>query len=323
LVRIVVLDGYTLNPGDLSWDGLMELGDCEIYDRTPPETVTERAAGAEVVLTNKAIVSRDSIERLPDLKYVGLLATGYNVVDVAAATERNIVVTNVPAYGTRSVAQFVFAHVLALAHHVDHHTRAVREGRWTNAKDFTFWDYPQVELADLTIGIIGFGRIGRATAQLALAFGMNVLACDTVQPAEVPEGINMVDLETVFRKSDVVSLHCPLTPQTQNLVNATRLSWMKPSAILINASRGPLVDERALADALKSGRIAGAGVDVLSTEPPAADNPLFSASNCRITPHIAWATTAARKRLLSIALENVKAFLEGRPQNVVNGCGSG
>jgi glycerate dehydrogenase len=317
-MHIVVLDGYTLNPGDLSWDELEALGSCEIHDRTPVDQVVPRAADAEILLTNKTVLSRTVIEQAAKLRYIGVLATGYNVVDVEAARERGIPVTNVPTYGSRSVAQMVFAHLLNLTQHVDHHARTVVDGRWTASDDFCYWDYPLVELAGQTMGIVGFGRIGQATAQLAVAFGMEVLACDTVEPPGVPRHVKMVDLETVFRESDVVSLHCPLTPETERLVNEERLGLMKTSAFLINTSRGPLVDEPALAEALSSGRIAGAGLDVLAIEPPVSDNPLLGLKNCYVTPHIAWATKAARARLLATVVENVKAFLDGRPQNVVN-----
>lgn len=317
-VHIVVLDGYTLNPGDLSWDELKALGTCEIYDRTPPEEVVPRARDAEIVLTNKVVLSGEVIERLPRLRYVGVLATGHNIVDGKAARQRNVPVTNVPTYGTQSVAQMVFAHLLNLSQRVAYHGQTVVEGRWAACEDFCYWDYPLVELAGLTMGIVGFGRIGQATARLALAFGMKVLACDPVLPPAVPEGVETADLHRVFRSSDVISLHCPLTLQTERLVNRERLALMKPSAFLINTSRGPLVDEQALAEALNSGGIAGAGLDVLATEPVEPDNPLLRAKNCVITPHIAWATKAARERLLRAVVENVMAFLQNRPQNVVN-----
>ena len=318
-MKIVVLDGYTLNPGDLSWGRLETLGECTVYDRTAPEDVVERAGEAEIVLTNKTILSADVIRRLTRLRYIGVLATGYNVVDVEAAGERGIPVTNVPSYGTRSVAQMVFAHLLNLTQHVAHHAGTVREGRWAACPDFCYWDMPLFEIAGLTLGIVGFGRIGRAVAGLARAFGMKVIVYDVIVPAEMPDGCRMAELEEVFRDADVLSLHCPLTPRTEKLVNAERLALMKPTAFLINTSRGPLIDEPALAKALNAGRLAGAGLDVLSAEPPAADNPLLTAKNCYITPHIAWATRSARQRLLSIAIDNVAAFVAGKPQNVVNG----
>ena len=317
IMKIVVLDGYTLNPGDLSWDELKSLGDCEIHDRTPSSEIVKRDANAEIVLTNKAPVTRESILSLPKLKYIGVLATGYNIVDVAAARQRNIPVTNVPTYGTKSVAQHTFALLLELAQHVGHHAQTVRDGRWTKSADFCYWDYPLVELDGLTMGIVGYGRIGKAVAELAAAFGMKVLATSAT-PKHAPTNIQFTDLATLFRQSDVISLHCPLTPQTKNLLNKERLGLMKPTAFLLNTSRGALIDEQALADALNSGRIAGAAVDVLSVEPPPADNPLLRAKNCLVTPHIAWATRAARSRLMQIAIANVRAFIAGEPENVVS-----
>lgn len=315
--RIVVLDGYTLNPGDLSWDELNALGDCTIHDRTAPDQVLERIGNAEIVLTNKVVLSAEVLRALSNLQYVGVLATGYNVADMEAACERGIVVTNVPSYSTPSVAQTVFAHVLNLAQNVGNHSAAVRAGRWTTSPDFCFWDTPLVELGNLTMGIVGLGQIGRETAKLAHTFGMNVLT--TVRTArEVPDYVTLVELDTLFCESDVVSLHCPLTPETTGLVNGARLALMKPTAWLINTSRGPLVDEAALADALNSGTIAGAGLDVLSQEPPPADNPLLAARNCFITPHIAWATKASRTRLMDLAVKNVAAYLAGTPQNRVS-----
>ena len=316
-MNIVVLDGFTLNPGDLSWEGLRALGDCEIFDRTPPDQLLARSANADILLTNKTPVTRDHLASLPKLKYIGVLATGTNVVDLAAARERNIPVTNVPAYGTRSVAQATMALLLELTNRTGPHAQSVREGRWTRSADWCYWDFPLIELDGLTMGIIGFGRIGRAVADCAHAFGMNVLIHGGTAK-EVPTFVRRVELEAVFRDSDVLSLHCPLTAQTRNLVNAERLRLMKPTAILLNTSRGALVDEAALAAALNAGRLAGAGLDVLSVEPPAADNPLLSARNCVITPHNAWGTRAARARLLRIAVENVCAFLAGAPVNVVN-----
>ncbi len=317
-MKIVVLDGYTLNPGDLSWEGLKSLGESIIYDRTAPEQVIPRAEAAEIVLTNKTVLSTESIDCLKRLRFISVLATGYNIVDVEAAHQRGIPVSNVPTYGTESVTQMVFAHLLNLTLHVGHHARTVREGRWMNSVDFCYWDTPLVELQGLTMGIVGFGRIGRATARVARAFGMNVIVYDIDTITELPDGCRMVELEDVFRESDVVSLHCPLTPQTESLVNTERLARMKPTAYLINTSRGPLIDEQALTDALNNDKIAGAGVDVLSTEPAAKDNPLPNAKNCHITPHIAWATRAARERLLKVTIDNVTAFIAGKPQNVVN-----
>jgi glycerate dehydrogenase len=316
-MNIVVLDGFTLNPGDLSWDALRALGPCEVFDRTPPGQVEARAANAAIVLTNKTVLGQESIARLPALKYIGVLATGTNVVDLAAARGRGIPVTNVPAYGTRSVAQATFALLLELTNHVGAHAQGVRAGRWTRGADWCYWDAPLLELDGLTLGLVGFGRIGRAVAELAHAFGMPVMA-HSPSRSNAPPFVRWAGLEDVFRESDVLSLHCPLTPQTKQLVNAERLRQMKPTALLLNTSRGPLVDESALADALNSGRIAGAGLDVLSAEPPPATHPLLQAKNCLITPHNAWGTKAARARLLRIAVENVRAFLAGQPANVVN-----
>jgi len=315
-MKIVVLDGHTLNPGDLSWDGLGALGEIAVYERTPPELVVERAQDAEIVITNKVVLSREIIGRLPKLKYIGVTATGYNVVDVPAANERGLPVTNVPVYGTLSVAQMVFAHLLNLTQHVAHHAQTVSAGRWSACEDFAYWDYPMIELAGLTMGIVGFGRIGRAVARLATAFDMRVLAYDIREAPDAGE-VCFTDLETLFATSDVVSLHCPLTPENHGLVSAERLACMKPTAFLINTSRGPLVDEAALADALTAGRLAGAGLDVLAVEPPGPGYPLLQARNCFVTPHIAWATRAARQRLMDTTVANVEAFLNGAPVNTV------
>jgi glycerate dehydrogenase len=317
MTKIVVLDGYTLNPGDLSWDGLHALGDCQIFDRTSADLIVPRARQAEIVLTNKTVLSREILAQLPKLKYIGVLATGYNVVDVVAARQRGIPVTHVPTYGTRSVAQMTFALLLELTQHVGHHARTVCEGRWSASQDFCYWDYPLVELEGLTMGLIGLGRIGRATAGLAKAFGMRVIGHDPL--IRSVEDIEWTDLESLLRTSDVVSLHCPLTEDNERLIDARRLGLMKSTAFLLNTSRGPLIDERALADALNAGRLAGAGLDVLAVEPPRDDNPLLGAKSCLITPHIAWATRAARQRLLDTALANLRAFQQGRSENVVNG----
>jgi glycerate dehydrogenase len=319
MCRIVVLDGYTLNPGDLSWEPLEQFGDCSIYERTPAEEIVARARPAEIVLTNKTQLSEKSIEQLPRLKYIGVLATGYNIVDITAAAERDIVVANVPTYGTDSVAQMVFAHLLNLTQRVGEHALSVRQGAWTACPDFCYWNWPLGELSGKTLGIVGLGRIGLATARIGLAFGMRILAHDPCV-SETPQAeVALTDLDDLFRRSDVISLHCPLTDDNAGLVSADRLGLMKSTAMLINTSRGPLVDEQALADALNEGRIAGAGLDVLSVEPPPADNPLLRAENCFITPHIAWATHAARSRLLATAIDNVRAYLSGQPSNVVNG----
>lgn len=318
MANIVVLDGTTLNPGDLSWSGLERLGNCSIHARTPPDQIVARAREAEILLTNKTPLNRATLEQLPHLQAIGVLATGYNVVDVEAARERNIPVMNVPAYSTDSVAQIVFAHLLNLAQHVAYHAASVREGRWSECKDFCYWDRPLIELRGLTMGIIGFGSIGQSVARLAHAFGMPVLTYTRSRLNAGHETVIQTDLDSVLRQSDVLSLHCPLTPRTQAIINDRNLARMKPTAFLINTGRGPLIDEAALAKALNSGRIAGAGLDVLSSEPPAADNPLIHARNCFITPHIAWATKAARERLLRSVVDNVRAFLAGTPQNVVN-----
>jgi glycerate dehydrogenase len=315
---ITVLDAYTLNPGDLDWGPLRQLGNCLVYDRTPPEDVVSRSAGSDVILTNKVVISRASMERLPELRYIGVLATGYNIVDVAAAKARGIVVTNVPGYATTSVAQMVFAHLFNLALGLDRHTAAVRAGKWSSSSDFCFRETPLTELAGKVMGIVGFGQIGKATARLAKAFGMEVIVTDRPGATlSLDDGMRQVALDDLFMMSDVVSLHCPLTPGTRELVNSKRLSLMKPTAFLINTSRGPLIEEAALARALNEGRIAGAGLDVLAVEPPFADHPLVAARNCCITPHIAWATQEARKRLLEVVISNLKAFLSGSLQNCV------
>ena len=316
-MNIVVIDGYTVNPGDLSWQPLEELGSCTIYDRTPAELLVDRAGAADAVLTNKFLLDRPAIARLPRLRYIGVLATGYNVVDVAAARERGVTVTNVPTYGTASVAQMAFAHLLNLATQCEHHAQTVEQGRWSQTPDFCYWDRPLVELAGLTLGIVGFGRIGQATARIGRGFGMRIIACDS-SIANAPDDVTFVDLDELFRQSDAVSLHCPLTPETDRLVNRARLALMKPTAYLINTSRGGLVDEAALVEALNAGRLAGAGLDVLAIEPPPADHPLLHARNCRVTPHNAWGTVAARQRLLDIAVDNLRAFIAGRMQNVVS-----
>lgn len=317
-MKIVVLDGYAANPGDLSWEGMKVLGECTIYDRTAPEEVLERAAGAEAILTNKVIINADHMAALPELKYIGVLATGYNVVDTAAAKERGIVVTNIPSYSTASVAQMVFAHILNITQQVQHHSEEVHKGRWANNKDFCFWDTPLMELREKKIGLVGLGNTGYTTARVAIGFGMQVYALTSKSHFQLPPEIKKMDLDQLFSECDIISLHCPLTPETREMVNARRLGMMKPTAILINTGRGPLINERDLADALNNGKIYAAGVDVLSTEPPCADNPLLTAKNCYITPHIAWASTAARERLMQIMLENIKAYQDGKPVNVVN-----
>ncbi|MBI2914779.1 MAG: D-2-hydroxyacid dehydrogenase [Firmicutes bacterium] len=318
-MKMVVLDGYTLNPGDLSWKGLEELGELVVHDRTPEGEILTRSAGAPVLFTNKTPLSAETISQLPELRYIGVLATGYNVVDIKAAAQRGIPVTNVPTYGTHSVAQMVFALLLDLSRHVGAHSEAVRKGDWARSIDWCFWNFPQVELDGKTMGIIGFGRIGRQVGKIASAMGMRVLAADAVHHA--PEGIESfawAEIPEVLRESDVVSLHCPLLPETEKIINRDNLKLMKRSAFLINTSRGGLVVDADLAEALNGGVIAGAGLDVLSKEPPEPTNPLLSAKNCVITPHIAWATRAARARLMDTVVANVKAFLAGKPTNVVN-----
>lgn len=316
-VRLVILDGYALNPGDLSWDALRQLvGDLAVYDRTPEAQVVERAKGAQLVMTNKTPLSEASLGQLPQLRYIGVLATGYNIVDVEAAKRQGITVTNIPTYGTDSVAQFTFALLLELCHHVGLHSEIARNGGWAASPDWSFWKTPLIELAGKTLGVIGYGRIGRRVGELAAAFKMRVLAYDSQPPGDPSPG-RMVALEELLETSDVVSLHCPLTPQTRNLINRDRLARMKSGAFLLNASRGGLVVEEDLAVALNEGRIAGAAFDVLSVEPPVNGNPLLEARNCLVTPHIAWATKEARARLLDIAVENLRAFLAGKAQNVV------
>jgi glycerate dehydrogenase len=317
-MKITVLDGYALNPGDLTWDGLRKFGEVEVFDRTMVDEVAQRAAGAAIVLTNKTPLPDYVIRQLPELRCIGVLATGYNVVDVEAAKERGVVVTNIPTYGTASVAQFVFALLLELCHNVKIHAEAVRAGEWSRSLDWSFWKSPLMELAGKTMGIVGFGRIGRAAGRIADAFGMRVLACDTYQgDAPLYTGFRWATLEEALRESDVVSLHSPLFPETRGMIHAGTLALMKPSAFLINTSRGPLVVDQDLADALNEGRLAGAGLDVLSIEPPLDNNPLLHARNCLVTPHIAWATREARSRLMEIAVDNVSGFLAGTPRNVI------
>lgn len=314
-MKIVVLDGYGLNPGDLSWSAWEKLGELKVYDRTSPSELLERSEGAEVLVTNKTLITANDMALLPELKYIGVLATGYNVVDIDAAKARGIVVTNIPAYSTASVAQMVFAHVLNITQRVGYYANENTQGRWTNSADFCYWDTNLVELDGKKMGIVGYGNIGKATARIALAFGMEVLAYTSKDQKDLPEGVKKATLDELFAESDVISLHCPLTPDTKELVNANRLKTMKPSAILINTGRGPLVNEQDLADALNEGRIAGAGLDVLSVEPSVANNPLLSAKNCFITPHIAWATKEARTRLMDIAINNLRSYQEG---NIIN-----
>ena len=314
-MKFVVLDGYCLNPGDLSWEDMASLGDLRVYDRTSPAELLNRAEGAEVLITNKTLITGNDMEALPQLKYIGVLATGYNVVDVESAKEKGIVVTNIPAYSTNSVAQMVFAHLLNITQRVGHYACMNRQGKWSDNADFCYWDTELIELNDKWMGIIGFGNIGQATARIALSFGMKVGVFTSKAQSELPEGVKKMSLEEIFKNCDVVSLHCPLTPSTQEMVNAERLNLMKPNAILINTGRGPLINEQDLADALNEGKILAAGLDVLSTEPPLSTNPLLSARNCFITPHIAWATKEARIRLMRIAVNNLNEFMKG---NIIN-----
>jgi glycerate dehydrogenase len=308
-MKIVVLDGHTLNPGDISWDEFRALGELKVHERTTEDDIVPRAGDAEAVLTNKTPLHRESIRKLTNLKYIGVLATGYNVVNVDAAAKRGVVVTHVPDYATACVAQHVFALLLELTNHVSHHAYTVRKGRWTRGPDFCYWADPLIELAGLTMGIVGFGRIGQRVAALAQAFGMKVIVHSPRRKD--------VELDALFQRSDVVSLHCPLTPETENLVHAMRIEQMKRTSFLINTSRGGLVDDRALAAALNAGTIAGAALDVLPVEPPPKNQPLLMARNCLITPHQAWATKAARQRLMSAAAENLKSWIAGSPKNVV------
>lgn len=316
-MKIVVLDGYAANPGDLSWEKLEALGECVIYPRTSAEQLLERAADTEILITNKVIINQEAMEALPKLKYIGVTATGYNVVDVPAAHERGIVVTNIPAYSTPSVAQMVFAHILNITQQVGHYAREVNNGEWTSCQDFCYYNTPLMELQGKKIGIVGLGHTGFNTARIAIGFGLKVYAYTRKSRLQLPPEIRKVDLDELFATCDIVSLHCPLTDETHEMVNESRLKLMKPTAILINTGRGPLVNEQDLANALNNGTIYAAGVDVLSTEPPKADNPLLKAKNCFITPHIAWATKEARERLIEIACENVAQFIQGKPQNRV------
>ena len=314
-MKIVILDGFTANPDDLSWAELEALGQVTVYERTLPSETVARAAEADMVLTNKVVVSREVMDQLPHLKYIGVLATGYNVVDIEAAHQRGIIVTNVPAYSTESVAQMVFAHLLTVTNRTEYYAQENRQGRWSRNADFCYWDFSHMELSGKTFGIVGLGNIGRRVAEIALAFGMKVKAVSS--KTTLPAGIEKVSLEALLATADVLSLHCPLTDSTRHLINADTLAKMKPSAILINTGRGPLIDDQAVADALADGRLAAFCADVLTQEPPLADNPLLKQPNAFITPHIAWASKEARVRLIQVATSNVRAFLSGTPQNVV------
>ena len=317
-MNIVILDGYSANPGDLSWKELEELGMLTVYDRTKSDETVARAADAEIVLTNKVILNSEVIAQLPRLKYIGVLATGYNVVDIKAAHDRGIIVTNVPAYSTESVAQMVFAHLLTVTNRTEHYAIQNRDGRWSSNPDFCYWDFPHMELADKTFGVVGLGNIGLRVAQIAHAFGMKVKAVTSKVQSTLPVGIEKVSLEELLATADVLSLHCPLTDSTRHMINAATLQQMKPSAILINTGRGPLVDDQAVADALAKGAIAAYCADVVTEEPPRPDNPLLQQPNAFITPHIAWASMEARVRLLKVAIDNVRSFLNGQPQNVIS-----
>jgi len=316
-MKIVVLDGYALNPGDLSWEEISKLGNCIIYDRTPKELTVERALDADAVFTNKVVLNRETIQKLPKLKFIGVLATGYNVVDLEAATEAGIVVTNIPAYSTASVAQMVFSHILNFAQNVGVHARSVAAGEWAASADFAYWKTPQIELAGKTLGIIGFGKIGQEVAKIGSAFGMKVIFTSRSKKETTLEAVQ-VDLEKLLAESDFISINCPLTSENTGFMNKAAFAKMKPTAFLVNTGRGPLVNEQDLADALNAGMIAGAGLDVLSVEPALPDNPLAGAKNCYITPHIAWATFEARSRLMQIAADNLSSFLNGTPKNKVN-----
>jgi glycerate dehydrogenase len=316
-LKIVCLDGYTENPGDLSWDDFKALGNFTVYDRTPASEIIQRIGKAEAILTNKTPITRTTLEACPNLKYIGVLATGYNVVDTETAKKSGVTVTNIPTYGTAAVGQFAIALLLEICHHIGHHSEAVHQGRWANCDDFCFWDYPLIELAGKTMGIIGFGRIGQVTGTIAKALGMKVIAHDEAENATGKAIAEYVSMDTIFTQSDVISLHCPLFPSTQGLINKNTIAKMKDGVIILNNSRGPLIIEQDLADALNSGKVSAAGLDVVSSEPIKSDNPLLKAKNCIITPHISWAPKESRKRLMDIAVGNLDAFLQGKPVNTV------
>lgn len=317
-MKIVVLDGYTANPGDLSWEALAELGDLTVYDRTRPEETVDRAKDAEIVLTNKVCIRRPEMDQLPKLRYIGVLATGYNVVDIEVAKERGVIVTNVPAYSTESVAQMVFAHLLTVTNRTEHYALQNRVGKWSACQDFSYWDTPLTELAGKTFGIVGLGNIGQRVAAIAQAFGMKVVAYTSKKAEELPSGVTKMTMDDLLTESDVVSLHCPLVADTHNLINRRSLLRMKPSAILINTGRGPLVNDQDVADTLTENRLRAYCADVMSEEPPQADNPLLSCENAFFTPHIAWAIREARVRLVDVAIANVRAFADGHPRNVIS-----
>jgi glycerate dehydrogenase len=323
-MKLVVLDGYTLNPGDISWEGLEKFGQLKVndrisYDEKDEDLIVEAVGDAEIVFTNKTPMTRTAIQRMPNLKYIGVLATGYNVVDIETAKERGIVVTNIPTYGTASVGQFAIAMLLEICHNIGHHSKAVHEGRWETNPDWCFWDYPLIELDQKTMGIIGYGRIGQTTGRIAQALGMKVLAYDEYKNPDLEsETCKYVSLEELYKESDVIALHCPLFPSTEGIINKDSIAKMKDGVIILNNSRGPLIVEQDLADALNSGKVYAAGLDVVSTEPIKGDNPLLQAKNCFITPHISWAPKESRQRLMDIAVDSLKAYLEGNPINVVN-----
>lgn len=317
-MNIVVLDGYTLNPGDITWEGMEKLGNLTVYDRTSADKIVERIGSAEIVFTNKTKISKETFEACPNIKFVGVLATGYNVVDVVTAKEKGIPVTNIPTYGTDAVGQFAIGLLLEICHHIAHHDKAVHDGRWENNDDWCFWDYSLIELAGKTMGIIGFGRIGQTTGRVAKALGMKVIAFDEYPNDEGEKLAEYVSLDILFSKSDVIALHCPLFPSTEGIINKDNIAKMKDGVIILNNSRGPLIVEQDLADALNSGKVYAAGVDVVSTEPIKGDNPLLTAKNCVITPHISWAPKESRQRLMNIAVDNLEAFLKESPKNVVN-----
>lgn len=317
-MKIVVLDGYTLNPGDISWEEMERLGELTVYDRTPQELIAERIGQAEIVFTNKTPLTEDTMQKCGSMKYIGVLATGYNVVDVEAAKERGICVTNIPSYGTDAVGQFAIGLLLEICHRIGHHNEAVQEGRWEKSADWCFWDYPLIELAGKTMGIIGFGRIGQSTGRLAKALGMKVIAYDEHRSEAGAQIAGYVELDKLLQSSDVISLHCPLLPSTEHIIRKENIEKMKDGVIILNNARGGLVAEQDLADALKSKKVYAAGLDVVSTEPVTADNPLLHLDNCIITPHISWAPKESRMRLLRIAVKNLAAYMEGKPENVVN-----
>ena len=318
-MKIVVLDGYTLNPGDISWEGMEAFGEVTVYDRTKAEDVVERIGDAEVVYTNKTPITKETMDACPGMKFIGVLATGYNIVDVAAAKEKGIPVSNIPTYGTAAVSQFAIALLLELCHHIGEHSDAVKAGEWTSNPDWCFWKYPLVELAGKNMGIIGFGRIGQDTGKIAQALGMKVLAYDAFKRPELEsDTCKYVDLDTLLAQSDVISLHCPLFPDTEGIINKDTIAKMKDGVMIINDSRGPLIVEQDIRDALDSGKVAGAALDVVSTEPIQMDNPLLGAKNVILTPHIAWAPKESRQRLMDIAVDNLKCYVDGKPQNVVN-----